>query len=155
MEHLPERCEEMIKVANIKWKYAKFKYMNELIQLIKNGLAKHNIRVNMVPLAEGFEFRPITGENNKLFMSTVENKVVLAEGNPRIKEIGRNYLITKRVTKEQFDGFFNEIQSGLDSLGLLADIEMVIPKTRDVVVLRKGMEKFNNYPEIKSFPVKK
>lgn len=144
----------MLKISNMKWKYKEFGNLNVLIKVMNEKFKALGItaKMSIPPDLTTIAFSDVV--DGKTFISSVDNKIDMKVGDPRIKKTGRSYLLSKRPTKEQYDGFFEVIQSVLDTVGLYADVELIIPRTSESILLRRGLDKFNRYPKMKSFPVK-
>jgi hypothetical protein len=91
------------------------------------------------------------GEYKYLFSSMVENRFPLQDGSPLIKEKGRNYLNTDRLTEEQWNGTVNLIVKSLDDLKLNADINMY---QEDKVINLRNKTVNTTWPKPGKFSVK-
>ncbi len=139
----------------------RFEIDSTFIEVIKKTmlekLKSNKIIVNVVRRNTDLIFDIVDSENKKLAVSSIENKIVLKDGDERIKKMGRNYLISTRLTKNQADSFWIEcVNNTLNNLGVYCDIKYVEFKDdpNSVIVLRTGTE-FNNELPIKdkTFPV--
>ena len=147
----------MVITENAKWKYEKLVNYNNLKKILVKATKNLNIKCN-VKVSDGkLEFLPV--ENKRFIVSTVENMIPLSANNSkdaeRIKSKGRNYLNTHKVTKRQYEGFFEMLNDTLDDLGLSADIKVITAPLNIVSVVRKDKEKVNDYPKLKSYPKEK
>lgn len=141
----------MLKITEVKWKHREFNNLTALVNILNTRLKNNNITTKININEQSILFNDIV--DGKTFVSSVDNKIIMKASDPRIRKTGRSYLLTKRPTQEQYDAFFNTIQSSLDSLGLYATVELYA-KGSNNVILRKGIDKFNTYPPMKSFPIK-
>lgn len=144
----------VLKIYNLKWKYQDFNNLNAVIKDLNDKFKTLNIatKVSLKEDEKAIAFSDIV--DGKTFVSNVDNKIDMKENDPRIKKTGRTYLLSKRPTEEQYNGFFNIIQSTLDTLNVAAKVELVIPRTSQTIVLRDGMIKYDRIPKMKSFPIK-
>lgn len=138
-----------MRVENIAWDHKNFDQFSELIKVIASRLSKFKIATKIGITNNGLIFNPVDG--TKIAISTVDNKVMMKPDDPRIQKKGRNYLDTKRLTKEQYDNFFGTVQNVLDELNVKANITLVDKTT---YVLRNGKNKVLP-PTLKSYPVAK
>lgn len=139
----------MLVISNLKWTNDSFKYVVDLHNILANKLKTNfNLKVNMGVDGDKIIFKEV--EANKLFLSSKANKILMKDGDPRIKKLGRTYLETKRVTEKQFYGFFETINMILDDLGLYADVKLSI-KDKTYTV-REGKNIRMELPEVGSFP---
>lgn len=88
---------------------------------------------------------------SKLAVSRTENYRHLTKGDARIKTLGRKYLMSKDLTKEQYDFMFNLIQDTMDGLLLTGNIVLTLNNSTDII-LRDGRVKYAP-PEKRSYPV--
>lgn len=139
----------MLTINKIRWDHREFTQLAELHRILAARMTKHKLKVQIVPTPNGLLFKPLMG--NRIVLSTVDNKVPLAPGDPRIERKGRDYLDTKRPTKDQWNAFWGTIQQTLDELNLYA---LVTFKDKAETVIRAGKVK-SNPPNIKSYPVAK
>jgi hypothetical protein len=147
----------MLEITNIKWKHKDFTSLNLLQTALIAQLKSLNLIIKMTVdnTRKAIVVADSAASEGKTVISSVDNKIMLKEGDPRIvKKGGRTYLETKRPTKEQYEGFFNTIQTVLDSAGLSANVTLIVTKTKKTIVLRDGYVKNNNYPKMNSFPIK-
>lgn len=93
--------------------------VNLIADVIKNRLAKANIKIAEVVV--NADVIVLQGKD-KLFTSTVENKIDLTPTDPRIKSLGRNYLLSKRLNVSQYDSLFAALKEPFDDLGIMCDI---------------------------------
>lgn len=139
-----------LEIKNLNWKYNKFQNFTGLLNALALSLKPLKIKVKLSVIEGGIGFHDIT--EGKTFISESDNKTAMKPTDPRVKQMGRNYLLTNRATKEQYEGFFNTIQKTLDDLGLSADVSLKVKGVN--TVLRTGYNKFLA-PRQKSFPVTK
>jgi hypothetical protein len=147
----------MLEITNIKWKHKDLTNLNILQSTLINQLKSLNLITKMTldNTRKAIVFADAAPTEGRTIISAVDNKIMMKTGDPRIvKKGGVNHLITKRPTKEQYEGFFNTIQTVLDSAGLSANVTLMITKTKKTIVLRDGYNKNNNYPVMNSFPIK-
>lgn len=144
----------MIRISNMKWNYAPYTNTKVLIKIMNDKFKAMNIvaKIGLTPEGNVITFSDVV--DGKTFISSVDNKIDMKDKDPRIKKTGRSYLLSKRPTEEQYHGFFNVIHSVLDSVGLYGNVELIIPKTSETIVLRNGLTRYNRYPKMKSFPIK-
>lgn len=139
----------------------RFEIDSTFIDVIKKTmlekLKSNKIIVNVVRRNTDLIFDIVDSENKKLAVSSVENKIVLKDGDERIKKMGRNYLISTRLTKNQTNSFWIEcVNNTLNNLGVYCDIKYIEFKDdpTSAVVLREGMKFNNEWPiKDKTFPV--
>lgn len=141
----------MITIKNIKWKYQKFNCHNNLIQVLSNRISELKIVTKMRLVENEIHFNDV--EKGMSFLSNRDNKVMMRDGDPRIKERGRNFLLSKRPTKKQYFSFFETLQLTFDELGLEADVDLLATRTNTNYTLRRGVAKYDTYPLVKSFPI--
>lgn len=144
----------MLRISNLKWQYGKFENLNSLIKIMNVKFKKINVTVKMSLSTENDSISFSDVVNGKTFISSVDNVIKMKENDPRSKKIGRDYLLSKRPTEEQYNGFFDVIQSTLDAVGLYGNVELIIPRTSESILLRDGLKKSDRYPKMKSFPTK-
>lgn len=142
----------MLKITNMKWKYGPFNNPSALIKIMNLKFKELNLTVKMSSKEGTIAFSDVV--DGKTFISSVDNVINMKENDPRLKKIGRTYLLSKRPTEEQYNGFFNVIQSTLDSVGLYGNVELIIARTSESILLRDGIERVGSYPKMKSFPTK-
>lgn len=144
----------MLKVSNLKWKYGAYNNLNALIKIMSVKFKALNLTVKMSLSPEGNSISFSDVVDGKTFISSVDNVIKMKTNDPRSKKIGRDYLLSKRPTEDQYKGFFEVIQSTLDAVGLYGNVELIIPRTSESILLRDGVDKFDKYPKMKSFPTK-
>lgn len=135
-------------IKNIK---APFKDDN-IINTILNDILKPKLNQAAIKYkAQVFEGEIIFEEvdSHKIFVSSKENKIVLADDDTRIKSLGRNYLNSNRLTQKQFKRLVEIFNGSLDKLGISAD--MMITSEKEDHVLREGITN-HGWPVPKSFP---
>lgn len=96
---------------------------HDVAQIIKQKLLDSKLNFHLDPRDKVIVFGVVDGD--KLFTSSVDNKVVMNTDDPRVKKLGRSYLNTKRLTKKQEDSMWKDaINKTLTDLGLFADIKL-------------------------------
>lgn len=83
--------------------------------LLKEELTKAKIKCELINV--GNEIHCTFGDK-KHPESLVENKVMLRKDSPRIKDLGREYLISFRLTRKQHEAFEKIVTNYLQSIGL-------------------------------------
>lgn len=114
-------------IENIRWPFApEEKLTREIGNLIKDRLNKLNIRVKDYIDQDFIQYDnvEVVGSKGHLFASKVKNIRPLSPGDPRIAKLGRDYLESNRLTKEQWDGVINTFKEIFDGLKLHADIKL-------------------------------
>src|SRR5690606_21879028 len=103
------------------------KILKELINIIEEKLFNKNIRYKIVKWINndmdifGFEFQPV--DKNKIFISKIQNKILLKNDDLRRKKLNRDYLKSYRLTLDQEKYMWEEaINQTLNNLDLLATI---------------------------------
>jgi len=129
--------------------------MHDLADLFREKFKQANIHFDLSTRGDTIWFKEV--DNNKLFISSIENKVLLKDDDERIKKLKRNYLNTNRLTKEQEDIMWNNcINNTLSSLGLCATIKLYEHYDEDensFLILREGYE-YKSWPILqKAYPV--
>lgn len=81
----------------------------------------------------------IESHDNRIFTSLIDNVIPLKPGDKRIKDLGRNYLLSKRTTKEQIENTWSDINKLLTSIGIDCNI-VFINNSGEEIVLRQGEE---------------
>lgn len=146
----------MLKIHNIKWEYGKFKYYTDFTSLLQSKMKEYNIKcsIDFIKDESGsiLVFKDVAA--NQTIGTLIDNKIMLKPGDPRIKKLKKDHLLSKRPTKEQYHMFFKNIHNSLDELGLFADVFYTNEKSGMNLKLREGKEVYNIYPEIKSYPIK-
>lgn len=136
----------MLTIDKLKWDHKEFNQPSELLKVLASRLSQLKINTKIGIDGNKLIFNPVTG--GKIALSSVDNKIAMAPGDPRIVKKGRDYLDTKRLTKEQYNGFFNVIQGTLDELQLNAEVVLA---DKGKHVLRAGKVK-SAPPILKSYP---
>jgi len=90
-----------------------------------------------------FEFIPTEEKGIKkyLFTSLKENKIPLDPKGAMAKKLGRNYMVSHRLTEKQWNGVTDCIIKTFDNLKLNCDVTFL--NGEEVIVLRSG--KVNNH----------
>jgi hypothetical protein len=140
----------MLVIKDLAWDHREFKQLTGLVNVLAVRLSKLNILTKMTIKDNAVVFGYVSGE--KIAQSKVDNRIVLAEGDPRIVKKGRNYLESKRLTKDQYDGLFNVINGVLNELGLNANV--TLNSKMKSYTLRSG-KTISVPPTQKSYPVAK
>lgn len=128
----------MIIIKNITWNHTKpsEELIYELGELIRKQFRSKGI-VGRFEVTDGII--TIVKDNPRsisLLTSSKDNYIHLKKGDPRIKKMKRNYLLSRQLTKDQHDFSFNVIQDCLDGLLLSADI--TFDSNDERIVLRNG-----------------
>lgn len=94
---------------------------------------------------------------NKIFISGVENKIPLKADDPRradtLKKHSRDYLISERLTKKQFDNLANIFNDTLDKLNISANIKLYGEEDEvNFTMIRYDMAN-GKWPTPNSFPL--
>lgn len=119
------------------------KILKELINIIEEKLFNKNIRYKIVKWINndmdifGFEFQPV--DKNKIFISKIQNKILLKNDDLRRKKLNRDYLKSYRLTLDQEKYMWEEaINQTLNNLDLLATI-IFTDKTGKEYIIRQNM----------------
>ena len=89
-------------------------------QYLSEQFAKFNVKVNLAGDTKvGLYFKPM---EKRLFLSTKTNRIPLKPGDARIKELGRDYLESTRVTEKQHEAIVKLLTHGLNEIGLSCTI---------------------------------
>jgi len=124
-------------------------------QLIEPKLSKAKIKFNKSVSVGVVTYVPVN--KNKIFVSGIENKIVLKPDDARLadtmKKHGRNYLVSERLSKKQFDSLIDSFNGVLDRLNISANIRLYESDDEtSFIMLRYGMEN-GKWPVPNSFPV--
>src|SRR5690606_7534565 len=113
------------------------------INIIEEKLFNKNIRYKIVKRINndmdilGFEFQPV--DKNKIFISKIQNKILLKNDDLRRKKLNRDYLKSYRLTLDQEKYMWEEaINQTLNNLDLLATI-IFTDKTGKEYIIRQNM----------------
>ncbi len=141
----------MVTISNIKWTYESMSKIKVLYNLLASKM-KEELKIKISGEVADNIIKFTRVEPNRLFISTVTNKIMIKDNDARVKKLGRNYLETHKPTEKQYLGFFNTINKYLDDLGLSADVQYEVKdKTH---VLRTGKVKFE-VPKLNTYPKEK
>jgi len=138
-------------INNIKWNDREFDHVYRVRNILINRLRGCRIQVNCDKINDTILFKEI--ERGKLAKSRQYNAIQLKEGDARIAKLGRNFLESTRLTKEQYIKFQELLHEPFDKLGLSCDITYINNDERSAI--RVGKLKYNGLPTPKSFPIDK
>jgi len=119
----------------------------KLAEYITSKLLELNIEVtNEGVYSETIKL--IHNADNRIFKSTVVNKIVMNPADPRIIKLGRNYLESTRLTKKQSDALINFFFVELPNNGILFDLS----NGENAKYIENGT-KIAIWPEPTNFPI--
>ncbi len=127
--------------------------ISKVVAVMSNALNNTGIRASVRREGASITFGQVDPSRhpNKLFISANENKIKLREGDPRIAKLGRDYLTSYRLTKEQYTKMKDIIFGMCDRLAIECDITM---KGKTNEVWREGLINMAISNEPTSFSVK-
>jgi hypothetical protein len=140
----------MLLIKDLAWDHKEFGQFNGLVNVLASRLNKLNILTKITIKDKTIVFNYVDGD--KIAQSKVDNRIVLSEGDPRIVKKGRNYLESKRLTKDQYNGLFNIVNELLNELGLNGNV--VFTNRAKSYLIREGRT-ISPPPAQKSYPVAK
>lgn len=143
-------------IKDVVCEYDKDLTVEKLIKtIIEPKLNKVKIKFNCGIAPGVVTYVPVN--KNKIFISGIENKIILKPDDARLadtmKKHGRNYLVSERLTKQQFELLIDSFNGTLDRLKISANIRLYETEdTSSFIMLRYGMEN-GKWPVPNSFPV--
>jgi hypothetical protein len=97
---------------------------HRLFKLIKDILIENKIKSNIsLSIDKVITFHAV-GSTDKLFLSSVINRVYMNADDPRQKTLKRDYLESKRLTASQFEAVEYIMKSMLNNLKIKAGVYM-------------------------------
>lgn len=147
----------MLVIKNLRWSNFPLDNYQEICNVLSNRLKllkiSFNAQVLTIDNISMIEFKDV--EKGKTFRSSVDNVIKLKAGDDRIKKHGRDYLLSRRPTQNQYNSFFTIMHKLFDELNLNADIELYIDKTKEKFIIRKDKVNFLDLPKMRSFPTER
>lgn len=131
---------QKLMIKNLKYKNGLDVKVDVLCSIIKAKLASAGIKYSEFVIAND---TMTINAKDKLFTSTVENKIKLTATDPRLRKLGRDYLLSKRLNEAQYGMLFDALKTPFDDLDILCDI--VYMDDEKTEVWRKG--------DVTTFPV--
>jgi len=113
----------LIELSNFIFKGEKLEYLAPYIRdQLRSQLGALNIGHKIESRDGKVKILPV--KDKKLFISTVKNKILLKETDPRRVTLGRDHLASERLTEEQYDGMIQILNGFFDKTGIECDIKL-------------------------------
>lgn len=144
-------------ISNIKLAGEPVKSLDALVEYLNGRLADGNIKASLKKNKETIEILPSV--DKKLFLAAKKNYIPLKTGDARIKELGRDYLESERLSERQYKHLEATFSKYLDQIGISCLIQLFefADDPNSFVVIRD--ESCNNYltkwPQPSSFPLER
>lgn len=133
------------------------KSVEEVSAYINGRLADANIKATIKKVGNTLEF--VSNTEKKMFFVEPKNYIPLKEGDSRIKELGRNYLASPRLSKRQFKHLCDTFSKYLDMIAINCTIALYEhpEDMKSFIVIRdQDNNNFvNKWPPQGIFPVEK
>lgn len=118
--------------------------LKDISHKICNKLEKeYSVKTRCIVDSDAFIFKPTDTKGNKeyLFTSIKENKISLTPGGTMAKKLGRDYMVSHRLTKKQWEAVNSCI------LGTLKKLKINYTALLDDVIINDGWESPNKFTE--------
>lgn len=104
--------------------------INEVARSIKDFLHRHKVEVSGIATlnSDTIVFKPLT-DAGKVLVSRAENKKIMSEGDLRRKSLGRDYLLTKSPTKDQWEAY-RSIPDWLSKMGFSVSVTNMVTEPK-------------------------
>lgn len=92
-----------------------------VLELLRGKFRTANIDAH---ISSGSNDLTISFGDNQLFSSIKDNKIPLNKTDPRIRKMGRSYLISRRPTKEQWEAGVDALTGAFTRLNITASVAL-------------------------------
>lgn len=143
-------------ISNITIAGEPIKHGEKLEDYLTERLASANIKCVFKKVKETLEIIPSV--DKKLFLASKKNYIPLKLGDPRAKELGRDYLDSERLSERQFAFLKKVFSEHLDLIHVSCDIHLWVTSgtSESYVVIRdKTCNYISEWTTPTSFPLER